>query len=236
MNIDITTPIFWTNLKEATGTTYVVTLLVLTKFDDNVICTKNPVRPQKNCIFIVRKCSLEDKRDIISDDMGNRKKSKIKTMPFGKTETVKLWEFFPRTIVFFENTWKVQRYIHCHCKSRDFHRVTIFVEGSDFIFVKFYFDWEEHEIDTSNPHGNSNVTKQPRSRTKQSVKISARNLNIDGPKGTVEKLFHKVGGFDNVRSNSDYPKNCKQVSNLGYFQKKANISDDIVDLIDMCLM
>ena len=60
-------------------------------------------------------------------------------------------------------------------------------------------------------------------------------MNIGGPKATVEKLFHKAGGFDNVRSNSDSPKNRKQVSNLHYFQKKANMSDDIVDVIDMCL-
>ena len=143
---------------------------------------------------------------------------------------------FPENNCFFENTWKVRRYIHYHRISRDFHRVTIFVERSDFFFVQYYFDGEEHEIDTSNTHGNSNVTKKPCRRTKQSAKISARNLNIGGPKATVEKLYHKVGGFDNVRSNSDYPKNCKQVSNLGYFQKKANISDDIVDIIDMCLM
>ena len=114
---------------------------------------------------------------------------------------------FPEDNCFFENTWKVRRYIHYHHKSRDFHRVIIFVEGSDFIFVQYYFDGEEHEIDTSNPHGNSNVTTKLCRRTKQSVKISARNLNIGRPKGTVEKLFHKVGGFDNVRSNSDYPEN-----------------------------
>ena len=111
--------------------------------------------------------------------------------------------------------------LHYHRKSRDFHRVTIFVEGTNFIFVQYYFDGEEHEIDFSNPHGNSNVTKKPYRRTKQSVKISARNLNKGGPKATVEKLFHKAGGFGNVTSNSDFPKNCKQVSNLHYFQKKS---------------
>ena len=183
---------------------------------------KEPSQTQKNCIFIVRKSSLEDERDIfsVSDDMGHWEKSKTKTMLFGKNRDNKIVRVLPEDDCFFENTWKVRRYIHYHRKSRDFHRVTIFVEGTNFIFVQYYFDGEEHEIDTSNPHGNSNVTKKPYRRTKQSVKISARNLNIGGPKATVEKLFHKAGGLDNVRSNSDFPKNCNQVSNLRYFQKK----------------
>ena len=153
-------------MKKVADTTYVVTLLVLTKFDDNVICTKNPVRPQKNCIFIVRKSSLEDKRDIFSDDMGHWEKSKTKTMLFGKNRDNKIVRVFHEDDCFFENTWKVRHYIHYHRKSRDFLRVTIFVEGTDFIFVQYYFDGEEHEIDTSNPHGNSNVTKKPYRRTK----------------------------------------------------------------------
>ena len=211
LNTDIKTAIFRKDLKEAADTTYIVTLLVLTKFDDNVICTKNPVRPQKNCIFIVRKSSLEDERDIfsVSDGMGHWEKSKTKTMLFGKNRDNKIVRVLPEDDCFFENTWKVRRYIHYHRKSRDFHRVTIFVEGTDFIFVQYYFDGEEDEINTSNSYGNTNVTKtkKPHRRTKQSVKISARNLNIGGPKATVEKLFHKAGGFDNVRSNSDFPKN-----------------------------
>ena len=124
-------------MKEAADTTYVVTLLVLTKFDDNVICTKNPVRPQKNCIFIVRKSSLEDERDIfsVSDGMGHWEKSKTKTMLFGKNRDNKIVRVLPEDDCFFENTWKVRRYIHYHRKSRDFHRVTIFVEGTNlFLF------------------------------------------------------------------------------------------------------
>ena len=109
LDTDIITPIFWTDLKEAADTTYVLTLLVLTKFDDNVICIKNPVRPPKNCILIVRKSSLEDKRDIFSDDMGHWEKSKTKTMLFGKNRDKKVVRVFPEEDCFFENTWKVQR-------------------------------------------------------------------------------------------------------------------------------
>ena len=193
---------------------------MFTEFSDSATCTKNPIRPQKNCIFIVRKSSLEDGREIFSDDMGHWEKSKTKTMLFGKNRDNKIVTVFPKHNCFYENTWKVLRYIHYHRKSCDFHRVTIFVDGTDFIFVQYYFDGEEHEIDTSNPHGNSNATKKLYRRTKQSVKISACNLNIGGPKATVEKMFHKEGGFDNVRSNIDFPKNRKEVSNLRYFQKK----------------
>ena len=66
---------------------------------------------------------------------------------------------------------------------RDFHRVIIFIEQKDFIFVQYYFDDDEHPVNTFKRHGNSCSSKKSYKRTKESVKLSVRNSSL-GPKET----------------------------------------------------
>ena len=64
---------------------------------------------------------------------------------------------------------------HCHHDSRDFYGVIIFIEQKDCIFVQYYFDDEEHPVNTFKRHGNSRSSKKSYERTKESVKLSAHN-------------------------------------------------------------
>ena len=84
---------------------------------------------------------------------------------------------------------------------RDFHRVIIFIEQKDFIFVQYYFDDDEHPVNTFKRHGNSHSNKKSCKRTKVSVKL-ARNSSL-GPKETVTKIFKEAGGYLDVRSCSE---------------------------------
>ena len=59
----------------------------------------------------------------------------------------------------------------------------IFIEQKDFIFVQYYFDDDEHPVNTFKRHGNSCSSKKSYKRTKESVKLSVRNSSL-GPKET----------------------------------------------------
>ena len=106
---------------------------------------------------------------------------------------------------------------HCHHESRDFYGVITFIEQKDCIFVQYYFDDDEHPVNTFKRHGNSRSSKKTYERTKESVKLSAHN-SLLGP-NKLTKFFKEVGGYLDVRSSSDFPRDIKQVTNLKYSKK-----------------
>ena len=57
LNGDTKIPIFCTDPREAVDIAYVVSLLVNEKFDCNVVCHKNQIKPKQNC-FMIQKSSL----------------------------------------------------------------------------------------------------------------------------------------------------------------------------------
>ena len=132
----------------------------------------------------------------------------------------------------YNKIWNIKRCIHYHHESRDFHRVIVFIEQKDLIFVQHYFDNDEHLVNTFKRHGNSRSSKKSYKRTKESVKLSVRNSSL-GLKGTVTKLFKEAAGYLDMCSCSDFPRDRKQVTNLKYSKKHQLVEDDIIELIDM---
>ena len=131
--------------------------------------------------------------------------------------------------------WNIKQCIHYHHESRDFHRVIIFIEQNDFIFVQYYFDDDKHPVNTFKRHGNSRSSKKSYKRTKESIKLSVCNSSL-GPKETVTKIFKEAGGYLDVRLCSDFPRDRKQVTNLKCSKKHQLVEDDIIELIDMCVL
>ena len=108
-------------------------------------------------------------------------------------------------------------------------------ENVDYIFLQYYFDENGHEVEINVPHRNSKRLKNPYRRTKESAKDSVKKSNKAARK-IVQDIFLEHGGFQNVKSPSNFPKNRKYVSNLRYFDDPSNKRDrdDIVEILDMC--
>ena len=109
------------------------------------------------------------------------------------------------------------------------------VENVDYIFLQYYFDEHEHEVEINASHGSAKRFKKPHRRTKESVKDAVKKSGKAARK-VVQDIFLEHGGFQNVKSPNDFPKNQKQVSNLRYFDDPSNKRDrdDIVEILDMC--
>ena len=89
---------------------------------------------------------------------------------------------------FYEERTKIIRYIHYLKTSIDFHRAIIFVKKSNFIFMWYYFDKEEHIFKTDLQHGSSKTNSRPHKRTKESVKIAIKE-SILRPKDVINDWF-----------------------------------------------
>lgn len=139
-------------------------------------------------------------------------KSKTKSFNFWKWES-EFEKMSDDEFEFHEKPTKVIRYIHYLKTSIDFHKVIILVEKSDFIFMQYYFDQEDHNFKTDLPHGISKTNSRPHKRTKESVKIAIKE-SISRPKDVVNDLFQHAGGTLGIKSTSDFPKSCKQVKDL----------------------
>ena len=109
------------------------------------------------------------------------------------------------------------------------------VENVDYIFLQHYFDEHEHEVEINASHGSAKRLKKPHRRTKESVKDAVKKSGKAARK-VVQDIFLEHGGFQNVKSPNDFPKNQKQVSNLRYFDDPSNKRDrdDIVEILEMC--
>ena len=179
--------------------------------------------------------SLNHQNDVFSDDKGRWERSRIKHLKYVESVDNSTEKVLDENEKEYNKIWNIKRCIHYHHESRDFHRVIIFIEQKDFIFVQYYFDDDEHPVNTFKRHGNSRSSKKIHKRTKESVKLSVRNSSV-GPKETASKNFKEAGGYLDVRSCSDFPRDRKQVTNLKYSKKHQLVEDDIIELIDMCTL
>ena len=134
-----------------------------------------------------------------------------------------------------ENCYNIKRHIFYHRKSNDFHKVILTVENVDNIFLQYYFDEHEYEVEINASHGSAKRLKKPHRRKKESVKDAVKKSDKAARK-VVQNIFLEHGGFQNVKSPNDFRKNQKQVSNLRYFDDPSNKRDrdDIVEILDMC--
>ena len=84
---------------------------------------------------------------------------------------------------------------------------------------------------------NMAIESQTRSLTEEqkSVKNGIRKSSV-GPKDTITNIYREAGGYPAARSCSDFPRNCKQISNIGNSEKTQTLKDDITEVIDMCKM
>ena len=127
--------IFHTDLTEADDTAYVVSLIINEEFDSNVACYKNQIKQEQNCCFIIQKSSLNHQKDGFSDDMGRWERSRIKHLKYGESADISIKKVLDENKEEYNKIWNIKRRIHFHHESRHFHRVVIFVEQKDFIFV-----------------------------------------------------------------------------------------------------
>ena len=190
LNGDTEIPIFRTDLTEAVDTAYVVSLIINEEFDSNVVCHKNQIKPEQNCCFIIQKSSLNHQNDVFSDDMGRWERSRIKHLKYEENVDNSIEKVLDKNEDEYNKIWNLKRCIHYHHESRDFHRVIIFIEQKDFIFVLYYFDDDEHPVNTFKRHGNSRSSKKSYKRTKESLKLSVRN-SFTRTKRNCDKTFFK---------------------------------------------
>ena len=71
-------------------------------------------------------------------------------------------------------------------------------------------------------HDNSKSSTKSYKRTKESLKNVIRK-SYAGPKDTITNIYREDGGYSVVRSYSDFPRNCKQVSNIRYAEKTQTL-------------
>ena len=109
--------------------------------------------------------------------------------------------------------------------SIDFHRVIIFVETFDFVFMQYYFDEEVHNFQTDLPHGSGINT-----RSHKFVEIAIKE-SITCQKEVVNNLFrHSVAALG-VKSTSEFLKSCQQVKDL---RISKHSEDATIKLIETC--
>ena len=77
--------------------------------------------------------------------------------------------------------------------------------------MQYYFDKEEPNFKTDLSHGNSKTNYRPHNRTKESVKTAIKE-SISRPKDIINYLFQHAGGALEVKSTSDFSKNCQEVN------------------------
>ena len=228
------TPIYKVGEPESVSTTDIASILIFQNFDKKQVCSRTPIRPLQNLCFTVQKSKLSHFDDIFSDDLGHWVKSKAKSI---KCEHLgdQIMSIVDRNDEKVEKCYNIKRHIFYHRKSNDFHKVILTVENVDYIFLQYYSDANEHEVDINPPHCNAKRLKKPHRHTKESVKDVVKKSGKVARK-VVQDIFLEHGGFQNVQSPSDFPKNRKQVSNLRYFGDPSNTRDrdDIVEILDMC--
>ena len=132
LNGDQTTPVFRQGIKDPIDTPYAVNILSKQIFNSNQICSKNPLRPCINAIFIIDKNAIGHERDVFSDDLGHWVKSKTKTFRFGQKDEI-VQKVAEGEEYLYDRTFDVFRYIHYFKNSPDLHRVTTFVDKLDYI-------------------------------------------------------------------------------------------------------
>ena len=192
LNGDTEIPIYRTDLTEAVDTAYVVSLIINEEFDSNVVCHKNQIKPEQNCCFIIQKSSLNNQNDVFSDDMGRWERSRIKHLKYGENVDNSIEKVLDKNEEEYNKISNIKRCIHYHHESRDFHRVITFIEQKDFIFVLYYFDDDEHPVNTFKRHGNSRSSKKSYKRTKESIKLSVRNSFTRTKRNCDKKFFKKL--------------------------------------------
>ena len=160
LNGDPEIPLFRRDLTEAVDTAYVVSLIINEEFDNNVVCHKNQIKSEQNCCFIIQKSSLNHQKDVFPDDMGRWERSRIKHLNMEKASIIVLEKYLTKMKRKNNKIWNIKQCIHYHHESRDFHRVIIFIEQNDFIFVQYYFDDDEHPVNTFKRHGNSRSSRK----------------------------------------------------------------------------
>ena len=114
--------------------------------------------------------------------------------------------------------------------STEFHRVIIFVEKSNFVFMQYYSDKEEHNFKTDLPHGSSRTNTRSHKRTKESVNIAIKE-SIFRLKDVVNDFFQHAGGALGVKYISDFPKSRQQVKDL---RRNKCPGDEKIKLIETC--
>ena len=160
------TPIYKVGELESVSvsSTDIASLLIFQNFDKKQVCSRTPIRPLRNLSFIVQKSKLSHLDDIFSDDLGYWVKSKVKSIKYEYLGD-RVTSIVDRNDEKFENCYNIKRHIIYHHKSNNFHKVILTVENVDYIFLQYYFDQNELEVDINAPRGNAKRLKKPHRRT-----------------------------------------------------------------------
>ena len=187
---------------------------------------------KKNVTFLVKTGTgcLADTKDLKTDKRMD--KSKIKSFYFKmKDENL--------DIASEDNyDYKVTRFVYIRRVNKDFHKVIILVthreEGNvPLVYIQFYFDGKEHDLEPVPCHGNNLKKDKPRHSTNASVRDNIRKLSTQGLKG--KEIFCKfrdeVGGFEGARSTNDIPSSLDQIYDIS--RKSKNKTDELLKILDI---
>ena len=162
--------------------------MVFEHFEVSVSCSNNPLRPQlvhKYFRWGIKRIFLCVIGTCQKLDYQNVKKNNNSVLGVKKVNV--MMKFYLKIL----GQWRKRFICHplssCDCVHR----------RDSYTFTQYCFDWEEHSIDTFNPHEDSpHLNKKLYYRAEESVRISA--LNIDQLWITiVTKLFDKTVFFLN---------------------------------------
>ena len=187
---------------------------------------------KKNVTFLVKTGTgcLVDTRDLKTDK--RMEKSKTKSFYF------KMNDENLDTSSEDNYDYKVARFVYIRKVNKDFHKVIILVthreEGNvPLVYIQFYFDGKEHDLEPVPCHGNNLKKDKPRHSTNASVRDNIRKLSTQGLKG--KEIFCKfrdeVGGFEGARSTNDIPSSLDQIYDIS--RKSKNKTDEFLEIIDI---
>ena len=203
-------PVFITGENKPCDISKIVHMLVNKEFDSTKnVCTVNPRNARKNVGFIIARNSLGHERDVLNDGQGHWEKTKTKTILFGKNGD-DISKIRNDEEYIFAETFEVKRHICYHRPRKNFHRVVLFIENCEYIYVQYYFHGKLEFVEDWSPHGNKRINATP--YRKHLLRRVPRSIDLP-PQRTVSTIMDDAGEILNVRSPEDIPRNRQQVSN-----------------------
>lgn len=200
----------WKVLNKPIATMEALTSIVQSKYNKEQLCRRNPGLCTSNACFLIDKSKLSHPDDIICDLHGKWELSKKKNIYFECSEDFQDLKKIEKGIEKVEGQLlRVERSIYYNTKSKDFHKVLISEENHPVSCLQYYFDGEPHDVNPTEPHGNSK-SFMPYVRCKKSV-IEKIKSTKESPKDTISTIFQEAGGFIGIKGPNEIPRSRQQI-------------------------
>ena len=196
----------------------------------------------KNVEFVVNTSKLVHWKDVKTDMVGVFFRSGTKSRYFNVQDDKVYKDDKVYNASLEEHNLFVKRFTYVHKKYSDFHKVMIIAWKKEtdlpcsLVYVQYYFERGEHDIDFSYVHGNSK-TQKTFCQTTYSVKENIKSYSKEGFKGktVLKKMNQSIGGFEKARISANLPASLNQIYDIARKHSKSRKQkDEILELVDMC--